>query len=333
LTATHALVVAFLDGLWRLRRPRPLHVVLGLVVGVQLAMMVPLPVAAVPVPRLLFGLGPEADGALTSPFTRAAPVRLLTSWYTGPKDLAWMTGWRSGVVPKAYADGYALHLIVYDGEPQGPLTTAYGPACGKAYPLSRRFLPDMQALAQTFAGDGRFYVTLFTEFQTYPCVNNQWVGAESYYRALQDQYLAAVAIFHQYAPNSRVSLGWGGWQARWDDPVNGGGRSLFPFLAAALQGSDFQSFQAMQTDGNVTDVRDMTYLLGQYGPVMLAHYRPDNGSPVVVDADVRAMLTDGYLADVTAAGLFAISFMDDKLIRADPSTADFIERATARYAE
>jgi hypothetical protein len=32
-----------------------------------------------------------------------------------------------------------------------------------------------------------------------------------------------VAVFHQHAPNARVSLGWGGWQTRWEDEASGAG--------------------------------------------------------------------------------------------------------------
>jgi hypothetical protein len=46
-------------------------------------------------PRLLCGMGPEADVARTSPLVRRAPVRMLTSWYNGPGDLAWMAAWRA----------------------------------------------------------------------------------------------------------------------------------------------------------------------------------------------------------------------------------------------
>jgi hypothetical protein len=67
----------------------------------------------------------------------------------------------------------------------------------------------MMKLAQIFNGKGPLYVSLFAAFQTYACVNNQWVGSENYWRALKDQYRAAHAIFHHYAPNSRVSLCWG----------------------------------------------------------------------------------------------------------------------------
>jgi hypothetical protein len=141
-------------------------------------------------PRLLFGMGPEADVARRSPLVRQAPVRMLTSWYNGPGDLAWMAGWKGSLVPRAYAAGYALHLIVYTGDPEGPIATPHGDACGRRYPLSSRFLDDMRQVARIFAGAAsgpRLYVSLFTEFQTYPCKDNAWnadPAANAYYRTL-----------------------------------------------------------------------------------------------------------------------------------------------------
>jgi hypothetical protein len=295
--------------------------------------------APVAVPHLLFGLGQEADGALRSTLVAAAPVRMLSSWFNGPNDLSWITNWKYDLVPAAYASGYALHLIVWSGG-GSPTTfsTAYGTACGQPYPLSDRFLGDMQQLAQTFAGptSSRLYVTLFTEFQTYPCSANEWnpnPQVNAYYRALKDRYLAAVAVFHTYAPNSRVSLGWGGWQSRWDNPTTGGGRSMFQYFADVMRASDFQSFQAMQGDSNVNDVLGMTSILGAYGPVMVAHYGPDGGSQPVFDADVHTMLTDSYLSQVTAAGLFAWSFMDDRGATATTTEFNFVTTAISRYAQ
>ena len=289
-------------------------------------------------PRLLFGIGPEADQARVSPLARQAPVRMLTSWYNGPGDLDWMAAWRGREVPRAYAAGYSLHLIVYTGEAEGPLATRHGQACGRGYPLSGRFLDDMRRLARIFAGPAvgpRLYVSLFTEFQTYPCSDNAWSAdpaATAYYRALKDRYLATQAIFHQLAPNARVSLSWGGWQARWDDPATGAGRSLFRHFADVLRAADFQSFQAMATDSNTGDIRAMVRTLGAYGPVMLAHYKPDNGSGAVFAADLRAILTDRYLADVTGHGLFAMSFMDGTNLAASPNLQRFAQAAVARYA-
>jgi hypothetical protein len=288
-------------------------------------------------PRLLFGIGPEADQARASSLARQAPVRMLTSWYNGPNDLGWMAAWRGGEVPRAYAAGYNLHLIVYSGDPEEPVATPYGQACGRSYPLSGRFLDDMRRLARIFAGRAggpRLYVSLFTEFQTYPCSDNAWSAdpaATAYYRAIKDRFLATQAIFHQLAPNSRVSLSWGGWQARWDDRATGAGRSLFRHFADVLRAADFQSFQAMANDSNTADIRAMVRVLGAYGPVMLAHYKPDNGSGAVFAADLRAILTDRYLAEVTRHGLFAMSFMDGTNLAASSHLHGFVRNAVRRF--
>ncbi len=299
----------------------------------------PTPITAPPEggPKLIFGLGAEADQAIDARLVREAPVRMLTSWYNDPNDLAWMTGWKTGLVPHAYASGYALHLIVFSDVPESRFTTPYGAACGRPYPLSARFLDDMRQLAQTFAGaEGGppLYVTMFTEFQTYACTDNAWnpnAETNAYYRALKDRYLATIAVFHQYAPNAKVSLGWGGWQTHWDDPKTGAGRSMFQYFDDVMCASDFQSFQAMQNDGNVDDVRAMVRTLGAYCPVMLAHYKPDNGSAATFERDLRAMLTDAYLSEVTSAGLFAWSFMDNQNLSASESVYQLTKDAVGRY--
>jgi hypothetical protein len=289
------------------------------------------------VPRLLFGIGPEADAARVTSLARQAPVRMLSSWYNGPGDLDWMATWRSSEVPRAYAAGYHLHLVVYSGDPEGPVSTPHGEACGRGYPLSARFPDDMRRLARIFAGPTggpRLYVSLFTEFQTYPCRDNAWNvdrAATAYYRALKDRYRETQAIFHQLAPNARVSLSWGGWQARWDDRATGAGRSLFGHFADVLRASDFQSFQAMATDSNAGDIRSMVRILGAYGPVMLAHYKPDNGSGAVFEADLRTIFTDRYLAEVTGRGLFAMSFMDGGNLAASGELQGLARAAVRRY--
>lgn len=297
--------------------------------------------AATPVPlpagdpgKVLFGMGTEADGAITAKLVRQAPVRMLTSWYNGPGDLSWMSGWRTGTVPKAYHQGYALHLIVYNDGAEGALDTRYGPACGRAYPLAERFAGDMTTLAKTFAGargGPPLYVTMFTEFQTYPCQDNAWnadAATTNYYRAMIDQYRSALEIFHRHAPNARVSLGWGGWQASYDDPARGGGRTLFDRFADVLRESDFQSFQAMDSVSNTMTIRTMVRELAVYGPVMLAHYQNDSGN---YGADARAVLDPAFLGEMTSGGLFSISFMDDKRMLADADTYAFVRDAVRRH--
>jgi hypothetical protein len=295
----------------------------------------PTPHHAKPPPKLLFGLGTEMSGASSSALVRAAPVHLLSSWFNGTSDLAFMAGWARSLIPHEYAAGETLHLIVYAGSATTTTTqTRYGPACGRAYPLSAQFQADMLSLAKIWAGRAsgpRLYVTLFTEFQTYACHASAWLPDNAYWMALKDAYREALATFHAHAPNARVSLGWGGWQDRFDDPATGGGRSMFAHFADVLAISDFQSFQAMQDDTNIPDVLDMTRTLGAYGPVMLAHYKPDNGSSSTFNADTAAMLTDSYLARLVSAGLFAWSFMDDSNVSASSSTFSRIASAIRRY--
>ena len=99
-----------------------------------------------------------------------------------------------------------------------------------------------------------------------------------------------------------------------------------------LRGSDFQSFQAMATESNTADIGAMIRVLGAYGPVMLAHYKPDNGSGAVFAADVRTIFTDRYLAEVTRQGLFAMSFMDGTSLPASSELHGLVRAAVRRYA-
>ncbi len=285
-------------------------------------------------PKLLFGLGSEASDALSAPIVGDAPVHMLSSWFNGTGDLSWMTRWAKDVIPAQYKAGRTLHLIVYSNSADTTTETKYGPACGRGYPLSAQFQADMVTLAKTWAGAASgppLYVTLFTEFQTYACHASAWLPDDAYWQALQDAYTQAMATFHRYAPNARVSLGWGGWQTRFNNPATGGGRSMFAHFADVMAASDFQSFQAMQNDTNVADVLAMTRTLGAYGPVMLAHYKPDNASQATFDADTSAMLTDTYLREAVAAGLFAWSFMDARNMDANPTDYARIRAAIRRY--
>ena len=93
----------------------------------------------------------------------------------------------------------------------------------------------------------------------------------------------------------------------------------------------FQGFQVMQSEGNVTSMRAMVRTLDAYGPVMLAHYKPDNGSQATFDQDLRSMLTDSYLSEVTQAGLFAWSFMDNQNLSASEASYQFVKDAITRY--
>jgi hypothetical protein len=282
----------------------------------------------------LFGLGPEADQAMQTRLFHEGNVRMLTSWYNGPNDLLWITDWSDDLVPHAYANNYTFHLVTFTDLPEGPLETPYGPACGRAYPLSLGFLDDIRKVAQTFRGKGNLYVTLFTEFQTYPCSDNEWVGSENYYKTLKDQYKKAVQIFHTEAPNAKVGISWGGWQSRWDDKAKGGGRSLIPYFEDSIKISDITAFQAMQSDTNAQDIRDMTKILGKYGkPVMLSHFRPDNGSQETFEKDVHVLFTDEVMKELQQNGLMGISFMNSLNSEANEDVFQFVKGATERYGK
>jgi hypothetical protein len=287
--------------------------------------------------KLLVGIGDEADRAAGFALTRQAPVKMLTSWYNRPSDFGeFMNGWKNSVIPRLYRAGYAMHVVQWTPEVEGQFTTSHGPACGRSYPLSSAFLDDVKHLAQIFGGpaDGPpFYVTLFTEFSTYPCVDNEWDSAANYYLALKDQYRSAYQVLHANAPNVHVSLGFGGWLGTYDYPQKHGGRSLISRFDDVMRASDFQSFQAMANppNANVEVIRTMTSILHPYGPVMLAHYKPDNGSQATFNSDIRSILTDAFVDEITRAGLFAMSFMTTDNVDADPSTFQFIKSAVLRY--
>ena len=334
LTASGSLPKATTD---ELRRLKPGRIV---VVG-GTAVVAPAVVSALAaytsgsVTRLTFGLGPTVDSAKDARLTREAPVRMMSVWYNGPHDIGWLTdSHHQSMYDAQYAAGRSLHLIVYSGGGEGSLSTSHGTACGRPYPLSDRFVTDVRQVAGALAGSGTLYVTLFSEFQTYACRDNAWnptVETNRYWRALQERYLAARTAIRAEAPNARVSLGWGGWQMRFDEPAIGGGRSMFQYFTGVMDASDFQSFQAMQSDTNVADVRAMTQRLGQYGPVMLAHYKPNSGSQATFDTDTRAMLTETFLAEMRGYGLFAWSFMDQHNVSASETTYQFVKQAIQRH--
>lgn len=278
-------------------------------------------------PKIIFGLGPEADTAAKSQLNKAAPVGMYTSWYNGTKDLVWMQNWKL-FVSQIYASGRANHLVIHD---PGSET---GNPCGRQYSISSQINTDMKQLAQIFSGKKSgppLYVTLFTEFQTYPCKDNNWNEASEYYTKLQIKMIEIKNIFHQYAPNAKISIGWGGWQARWDDPKIYGGKSLFKKFDSVSRKMDFQSFQAMQDDGNVEDVRQMTKILGVYGPVMVAHHKPDGFHPTIFEKDIRSAMNDRFLREVKSLGLFAWSFMDEQELDHSKTIFNLVKNAVLRY--
>ena len=106
---------------------------------------------------------------------------------------------------------------------------------------------------------------------------------------------------------------------------------MFGYFARVMRASDFQSFQAMSSTSNPSDIVAMTRILGRYGPVMLAHYQPGDDSAKTLARDMHIILTRDYLARITADGLFAMSFMQDTPLRNSSATFQFVKKAIATY--
>jgi serine/threonine protein kinase len=289
--------------------------------------------------KLLYGVGDQLNSVLASELVRDTPVRLLTTNYHKPSDLSKLTPWGETAVPKAYAEGYALHLIVSDWEVDDPeisVITPHGVGCGRAYVLTSDFPRHMRSLARIFAGqpdDPPLYVTVFQDVNKMGCQDGYYADEASstaYYEALKDRYLEILQIFHEEAPNSRVALGWDAWQAGSDDPKTGYGRSMFPHFADVLAVSDFQSVIAKQRLGNVDDVRQSVRILGEYGPVMVAAYGNDK-TDAIVDEEVRTLLSDTSIAELTGYRLFAWNFNSEGVLsRAGRPTLDFVKDVVRR---
>jgi hypothetical protein len=289
-------------------------------------------------PKLLFGIGDRADTARLNALVRDTPTRMLTTWYRGHDDLAKLRPLKDTAVKQAYADGFALHLIVTATGQATTFDSARGPACGRPAALASEFLADVQVLAEVFGGTAQsppLFVTVFDQAETLAC-NPAGFKADApttaYFRSLKDQYVLTRETFHHVAPNALVSLGWGTGLARAaDDPATGSGLAMLKNFNEVLAWSDFYSVSVTNAEGsNAEDVRAMVSALGKYGPVMLSWYSPA-GSARVADGDVRALFTDARLAELTRDGLFAWSFAPDTIEASSSKTAAFITDAIRRY--
>ena len=159
----------------------------------------------VPPRKLLFGLGDEISAATSAPLYLHGGVNMVTSWYNGPSDLAWMSGYAStDVVSDLYQQGKALELVVWLADEP-------------AYAVSPQFQSDLAKLIDIFKGNGPYYgplyVVLYTEFETYS-------DQPGYDAQLRTSYLAAVSKIHSLYRQAYVALGFGGyvWGARLPPP-------------------------------------------------------------------------------------------------------------------
>jgi hypothetical protein len=260
---------------------------------------------AATVPKVLFGMGDEISGATATPVYAQAPVDMITSWYNGPGDLGWMTGYRNGTtMSDLYGQGKALELVVW---------LANNPK----YAVGSRFRRDLASLVTTFRGSGPhygpLYVVLFSEFETYG-------SSPTYQSQLLRAYARGVQTIHGADPAAKVALGFGGYSWSATRPV----RDLSAFTGA-IGASDFVAVQEMQSCTNEAllegQVKASVAQLGTYGkPVMISHFKLW-GTPACQTAAFATfesdILNDSSMTQLVADHLFAWGFMNDHYIN-DP---------------
>ena len=289
--------------------------------------------------KLLFGVGDSADTARQNALVRDTPTHMLTTWYRGQRDLPKLAAWKDTVVRQAYADGFALHLVITASDEPAEIGTNHGQACGRRSVIRAEYLDDIVKLVDAFAGTAEsppLFVTVFDRAQTYACNRDGFQPDQrtaAYYQTLKDQYVLVRELFHRAAPNALVSLGWGAGLARVaDDAGAGAGMSMLKFFEEVLTWSDFTSVSVTEGGGdNAKDVTTMVGALGRHSPVMLSWYAPDGNTASVVDADLHALLDGERLAELTEAGLFAMSLAPDTLAASSPETASFVSEAISSY--
>lgn len=287
--------------------------------------------------KLIFGIGDNVYGAPATRMVKEAPVKMITSWYSGTDTLAETLNATSQVA-KTYAAGFDQHLVVWlQQNPKATVQTKYGAACGISYPISTRFADDMRQIAQEYAPPAgrKLYVSMFFEVQVYGCQEQQWNGNEAYFAALKDSYRTALTTFHTSAPGSKVALGWGGWQVNWDDPATGAGVSMIDHFGDIMRASDFQSFGSLsETRGeNLSQITKFTPLLHSYGgKVMLSPFGRYIGSDMTYwPEDLRTVLTDSVMTRLLADGLFAVDlYRQDNYT--DETTFQYAKAAVQKYA-
>jgi hypothetical protein len=278
-----------------------------------------------PDPKVLFGVGDELSAAAASPLYMHGGVNMVASWYNGPSDLDWMSGYAStDIISNLYRAGKAVELVVWLADEP-------------SYAVSPQFLTDLEKLIAIFKGNGPYYgplyVVLFTEFETYS-------DQPGYDMQLRSSYLAAVKEIHAAYDQAYVALGFGGYDWSADTPERDLG-----FWAPAIAASDFTAFQAMQdqaskgSDGEnivVPEIEDAVQQLGQYGkPVMISHFKlwGDPGGASSTFARVASQLLKGSeLAKLTKEGLFAWDFMDDHYVNDPGPGLQTVEPLIPKYA-
>ncbi|WP_344515037.1 carbohydrate-binding domain-containing protein [Dactylosporangium maewongense] len=252
--------------------------------------------------RVLWGLGPGIGDAVAAPLYRDTGMGMVTTWYNGPGDLAWISGYaRPSTISDLYGSGKAVELVVWLAD-------------HPEYAVSEQFQRDIKVVTSALKGSGPhfgpLYVVLFTEWETYS-------SDPGYPARLKAAYLeAAAAVRAEYA-GARVALGFGGYLwGSWGD------RDL-SFWSDAIAASDFTAVQQMHAcdyehDGQsalVPQIQTSVRQLGSYGKrVMISHFKLWGSPECQVKAFTKfteTVLTDSSMAALTNDGLFAWNFMPD----------------------
>ncbi|MGK5682149.1 hypothetical protein [Actinoplanes sp. URMC 104] len=254
-------------------------------------------------PRVLWGIGDQLGPARESRFHREGTAGMVTAWFNGPGDLAWMRDAEPPAVRQVHAAGEAVQLIVWLAD-------------HPEYAVGEQFQRDVRTLVKLHEGDNGepLYVVLFTEFETYAD------GDPGYRARLLEAYRKAVKVIHDEYGGARVALGFGGYA--WDGTNP---RDLTAYHDA-IAVSDFTAVQQMQAcdskvDGRniaVDKTRSSVRQLGGFGkPVMVSHFKlwGDRACQVSAFGEFAAeVFTESSLRALVQDGLFAWTFMADHYI-------------------
>ena len=225
---------------------------------------------------------------------------MLTSWFNGSSDLSWMSRWRPTVVLPAYRRGSRSISSFGTAVPKRRLQTPHGPACGRAYACRARFSTTCAfLLARLRAPAGPLYVTLFAEFETYPCLDNAWSPGPSDDGVLRDAQgsvpRGAGDLPGGGTERSRVARV-GRLAGEWSDPRSAAAVRSSGTSRTSCGSSGFQSFQSLEAPDAIRHATAMTRVLGRYGPVMLAFYKPAGATPAAQRAALSSFLSPANLA-------------------------------------
>jgi hypothetical protein len=97
-----------------------------------------------------------------------------------------------------------------------------------------------------------------------------------------------------------------------------------------MRQSDFESFEVIDSASAPSDILGMTGELKRFGPVMLAYYKPIQ-DPGGGRAQLQTVLSEAFIKRLIRARMFALGFMNDGFVSADPASFAVVGDAVARF--